>query len=519
MGIFSRLFGSKPAEMAAPIVTATNEEVKKFSGYYRDSQTSRLQSDWISSAMPTPTPPSYELTQLRMRSRDLMRNDSVFSAIVSTLITNIIGEGLSVQAAFSGEELGISQKKADKLKEAIETAFEEWTEQADIAGIVSFQEMQRIMVERTFVDGESLSLFAWNDKKYRSFGTCIRLIENDSLILTQAFTKSNDSTVNGITFDPKTGEPLTYWLALPQKTAMGFIYNYSDMIPVKYRDSSGRLNVLHVFETTRPNQTRGVPKFAPVLGKFSELNEYLEAELVSARISACLSVFVQKTDPMSAATAMSNETDAEGYRLQELEPGVINYLAPGETINIVDPKRTDSLGTFTEAIMRIIGMSVGIPYESFTKDFSKTSYSSARASLLEARKEFTKYRTWFVQKAFQPIYERVVEEAYLSGKINVPNWEANKKKVMKAKWSGAPFGQIDEMKETQASILRLAAGLTTYERELAASGLEYDAVFNQYSREQEMIKELGIDLTLAAKKPAGKPDDGGETEAGGPSNA
>ena len=166
------------------------------------------------------------------------------------------------------------------------------------------------------------------------------------------------------------------------------------------RDSSGRPNILHIFPSRRPGQQRGVPLFAPVLCLFKHMADYLEAEVVAARVAACLAVFVTSgSDGMSMVQQDQNtsSTDADGRRIQSIAPGNVSYLEPGESINVVDPKRPgDTFAPFMEGVLRLIGASLGLPYELLLKDFSKTNYSSARAALLEGRRMFVNWRSWLV---------------------------------------------------------------------------------------------------------------------------
>ena len=63
---------------------------------------------------------------------------------------------------------------------------------------------------------------------------------------------------------------------------------------------------------------------------------------------------------------------------------------------------------------------------------------------------------------------------------------------------GSGRGQIDELKETQAAMLRVKAGLSTYEEECAKLGKDWREVFEQLAREQRMIQSLGIPVNLDA---------------------
>jgi capsid protein len=61
-------------------------------------------------------------------------------------------------------------------------------------------------------------------------------------------------------------------------------------------------------------------------------------------------------------------------------------------------------------------------------------------------------------------------------------------------WIGASRGQIDELKETQAAVLRIKYGLSTHEDELARLGKDYRKVYAQLEREAKERDERGIEL-------------------------
>lgn len=474
------------------------------SNYYRGSGQDRLRSDWITGAMGDTTPPTYELTTLRNRSRDLVRNDPVANAIVDLFVSGVIGTGLNVQSKLKAQDLGVSPEKAAKIRSAIENSFRRWTKEADRAGILNFSEFQKLAFKKIMVDGETVVIPAWNDASYRKFGRCLQMVESEELDYNYS---PNKQTVNGITFNATTGAPETYWIKRYVKSQLGGKNSTKSPVAIRARDKEGRPNIFHLFHSERPNQTRGIPKLAPVLDKFEELNQYLEAEIVSARVSACLSVFIQKVDPMTANAAMTDDYDQYGGRIQDIEPGVINYLGPGESISVVDPKRNESLGAFVETILRVIGMSFGIPYEVLVKDFSKSNYSSARAAVVQAHQEFLKYRNWFSDKFCQPIFELVLEEAYLRGDIPITRMQyENKFDTLKNTcWIGPNPVELDPKKEAEAHILKLQSGLTTYSEVLSESGQDWEQSFEQAAREKEMMESLGLEFTVDTKVPKAEP--------------
>ena len=108
------------------------------------------------------------------------------------------------------------------------------------------------------------------------------------------------------------------------------------------------------------------------------------------------------------------------------------------------------------------------------------------------------------------VYALWLEEAINMGSIPMPQGAGpdffykglNKEALIRCEWIGASRGQIDELKETQAAVLRISAGLSTYEKEMAKGGDDFRRVFAQRKREETMIKELGLEFNQQATKPA-----------------
>ena len=67
-------------------------------------------------------------------------------------------------------------------------------------------------------------------------------------------------------------------------------------------------------------------------------------------------------------------------------------------------------------------------------------------------------------------------------------------------WVGASRGQVDELKETQAAIMRIASGLSTYEIECSRLGHDFRDIYSQWSREKRMRESEGLTFELSSSK-------------------
>lgn len=471
---------------------------KFLSAAYKAASHNRLRADWNVFGDDSPNAPVYELRELRSRSRDANRNDPVASGITSTYSENIVGSGLKPQSRIRADYLGISPERADLLQKQAERAWMRFSPMADASNRLDIDELQFLALSKIIEDGETIVLPTWANEEWRHFGRCIELVESERLSSPPVGGKDAKDIIDGIRFGSR-GQPVKYFIKKSMQSLPGDREKFAEISPF---DSQGRPKILHIFRTKRPGQARGVPLFAPVLTYFKDLADYLEAEVVAARVAACLAVFVTKADPMAAAIGFSGSTEASGARIQGIEPGMVGYLNIGESINVVDPKRTsETFNSFLEGLLRIIGASLGLPYELVMKDFSKTNYSSARAALLEGRRIFINWRQWFAKKFCQPIWNLVLEEAYLRGEFEAGDFYENFQEYTRAQWIGGAWGWVDPVKEVEASRKAVDYGFSTVAEEAAGQGRDWEEVFDQREREIAREEEIGIKSAVTEKAP------------------
>jgi lambda family phage portal protein len=463
---------------------AAAKQMLAYATGYKGADITTLRPDWITFGDSVQTPPAHELSILRERSRDANRNHPVAAGASDTFGQNIVGSGLKPQSRIRPQMIGIPPDHALALQMQAESAFERFKPLAGADNRLDFDELQFLALIKIIEDGETLIMPTWANDPWRPFGRCLQIIESERLAQPGAPPKN---TTNGITFGPRQ-QPVTYHILKAGQAV--------DFVKIAAHDDKGRPKILHIFRTRRPGQQRGIPLFAPVLTYFKDLADYLEAEIVAARVAACLAVFITRADQYGPLGTESPQDET----IQELSPGMLAKLRPGEGINVVEPKRPgDTFDAFIESILRLIGMSVGLPYELLAKDFSKTNYSSARASMLEGRRMFKNWRNWFAAKFCQPIWDMVIEEAYLRGQFDAPDFYKYRAEYCRANWIGGGWGWVDPTKEVEASRMAIDYGLSTLAKEAAAQGDDWEENIDQLTREKQRIDAAEVDIHHSAK--------------------
>ena len=147
--------------------------------------------------------------------------------------------------------------------------------------------------------------------------------------------------------------------------------------------------------------TRGVTWFASALMRLHMLQGYEEAEVVRARASSALMGFIQSPD----GELMGDELYGS-ERVSNFEPGVFKYLAPGESVTVPDLNAPDGqLEPFTRSMLRAVAAGIGVSFESVSKNFSESNYSSSRLSLLEERDTYRVLQRYMIENFHQPVFE------------------------------------------------------------------------------------------------------------------
>ena len=483
-------------------------------GSYRGADRNRLRGDWTAMNGSADADLLPDLPTLRQRSRDLNRNDAHASAITATVVVNVIGTGLKPQSRPDVESLGVPVAAAKQFTKQAERAWKIWVRTADSQNRMSFEEIQALVQRQILENGEVFVLPLMIDKDPgRRYRLALEIIEADRCE-TPIDQRSNPKIREGVELGER-GEPIAYHIRKrhPGDIMLGQAGVTGQQSWIRYPafNKAGRPNVLHLYHVKRPGQTRGEPFFAPVLSAFKDLADFMEAEIVSARVAACFSAFVTKSDP--AVSYEGLPTNSAGQRLDSIEPGMIQYLNNGESVEFGDPKRpSGTFEPFVLAVLRSIGASLGLPLELVLKDFSRTNYSSARAAMIEARRFFKGYQAWIAQRLCQPCWEWVIEEAWLREEVPaVDLFGEQREDWLRALWIAPGWGWVDPVKEVESSSSAIDAGLSTLADECAAQGRDWEEVLVQRQREQEKMRELGVTLPGAVKKqPATPAADTGE---------
>ncbi|QOY38561.2 phage portal protein [Anaerobacillus isosaccharinicus] len=409
--------------------------------------------------------------KLRERSRDLFVGSPLAAGALKTTRTNVIGAGLKLNAQIDYEYLGMTLGEADAWETKVEREFNLWAESihCDAQRMNNFYELQQLAFISWLMSGDCFAILPVIPRKNMPYDIRVQIIEADR-ICTPSDKSFDNKIVNGVEIGDF-GEVLAYHVTQQHPHSIGLAKQDWKRIE-KFGKETGRPNILHLMESERPEQRRGVPILAPVIESLKQLARYSEAELMAAVVSGMFTVFIKSKTPDENQVGQAIHPDEQISEYDdgtyELGNGAIVALGEGEEVQESNPGRPNTaFDGFVTSICRQIGSAIEIPYELLMKHFT-ASYSASRAALLEAWKMFKMRRTWMANDFCQPIYEEFLAEGVAKGRIYAPGFFTDpiaRKAYCTAEWNGPSQGQIDPLKEVNAAIKRVDNGFSTRQSE------------------------------------------------------
>lgn len=481
---------------------------------------------------------------LRQRGRMLYMSAPLATSAVNTNRTKVVGVGLTLKSSINRDILGLSPEAAKEWQKRTEAEFRLWADRkqsCDAIGMNNFDGLQQLALVSWLMSGDVFPVF----KRYPAtpvmpYSLRIHLVEADRVStpdrlgggtgwpgITDGENYQNGNKIfDGVEVD-KNGMVVAYHVCnnYPwQITGDPSVWTRVEA----YGPRTGLPNILHVMNSERCDQYRGVTYLAQVIEPLLQLRRYTESELMAALIQSFFTAWiVTKTDPNNipvnevgaggivgvpgANPGESNISDDKNE--YEMGPGTVAHLEEGEDIKFGAPNiPTAGFDAFVKTFCKLIGAGLGIPYDVLIKEYN-SSYSSARAALLDAWEDFRMRRKWFVDNFCQPTYEVWLAEAVALGRVKAPGFFNDP--LVRAAWCGARWigptqGSLDPLKEAKAAVLQIQHALKTHEQVTRETGGgDWDENVEQLAAENAKLAAAGGSSIAMTVDPNEKDDDEG----------
>ena len=472
--------------------------------------------------------------QADARARDSVQNDGYALGVLHTHRDSIVGAQYRLNAQPDYTLLKTDEGWAEEFQASVEARFNLLADSQecwfDASRKMTLTEMVRLAVGGFLFTGEVLGTVEWLRGMARPFSTAIQMVSpsrlsnpdglGDDKFLRRGVKRNLFGEAIG--YYIQMAHPTDYWL---DPTALQWRY-------VEARKPWGRRQVIHIIEALQPDQTRGISDMVSVLKPMRMTKRFQDVTLQNAVVNATYAAAVESELPREVVfAAMGAGQNGLGNALGEYMTALTAYIGgagniaidgvkmphlfPGTKLNLKPMGTPGGVGTdFENSLQRHIAAALGLSYEEFSRDYTKTNYSSARASMGQTYKYMQGKKKVVADKLASMIYLLWLEEEINAKQVPLPRGftidtfytdPVAREALASCDWIGASRGQIDELKETQAAIMRIKSGLSTWEKEAARLGEDWRKLFRQQSRERKFAEGLELDFALDATMP-GKND-------------
>jgi hypothetical protein len=202
--------------------------------------------------------------------------------------------------------------------------------------------------------------------------------------------------------------PVAYWL-YPRHPGD---YTIASTAPSNTWQRVPADEVIHIAMFDRPMQTRGVPWLHAAMIKLRHTGGFEEALIVKARASASVMGFIQSRQPghgrarRRATTRWAPTTWSTARRSSTWRPASSRSWRPARPSTASRRTARRAVEPFMRFLVRSFAVGTGISYESVSRDYSQSNYSSSRLALTEDRDHYRVLQAWLIRRFHQRVFER-----------------------------------------------------------------------------------------------------------------
>jgi len=411
-----------------------------------------------------------QLAGLRDICREMGRNNPLVKGLLRTERDGLVGSGVKIKARTSEEN----------LNDDIESLWKEdmIDRSCDVTGRFNFNQYLRMAYLTYRRDGDMGTILLDNGE--------IQPIEGEQIGTPWGQSEAKHFVVsNGIAYSKSNGKVIGYYVGKPNK--WGFIGQ------TEYHKYKAE-NFYHMFNPERFSNSRGEPALTSSINWIDQLCDYMEAELVAAKVNACFSMFVSRKDefddnlPLSTGGVESDGTDEEGNRLEKIEPGRIMYGEPGEDAKGIGQVRPGAVfDPFVLRMLTMIGRPLNMPLMLITLDFSGATFMNARIAYQKVQESWTAEQDNIIKPFVAAVYRRWIQTKITVGKFKERD-DIYRHDVLCKRW---PY--VDPLKEAKADEQEIINRTNSRTRISARKGDEQSDIDAELSTEKARGQELGLE--------------------------
>jgi lambda family phage portal protein len=409
---------------------------------------------------------SNDRTRMMATCLEFRRNNPVVASLSRLRKADIIGRGIIPQPS-TGD---------DDTDKAISYAWEKFSEDPEVTGMMDMREMQQQMIDSLLFYGDC-GLIVSNGTVQFIDGSRIGNANGE-------FTSSESSShQNGVEIND-IGRPISYSVG---NRVNGMLRDVKE-IPAR--------DFIPFLKRMRPDQYRGIPELAPVINTLQDCDEYDRVEMIAAKISASLSVVVKRENSYEFELQNrmdAGEQDSNNGNLEQFEPGRFHYMEPGEDVSVVSSNGRPNVDgiQWVSYLLRKVGSAVGIPLEFLLMEIGGSSFSASQGVVLQYQQTIESYQSDLI-RVMNKLYRRWLSQQIATGAIDI----SKAADAFSVRWQRPAFRWINRAAQVKADMEYFRAGAMSLDDITAPFGYTAEEVLLRKAQNIKEAKRIAADSDL-----------------------
>jgi len=466
---------------------------------YHAAATDRLTFGWRAPNNSADSELASSLRQMRGRSRAAMRDIPYAKRARVVVVNNVIGAGVGMQGNIRTAD-GKLQKSAN---DGIEAAWHKWVraDSCHTGGALHFSDLERAAMGQVFESGEVFIRLHVRQFGASAVPLALELIEAERIAddFSQPIGANGENQVRmGVEVDTF-GRAVAYWIREHHPSEIRYAINATDKMIRVPADQ-----IIHLRIVDRWPQTRGEPWLHATMRRLNDMEGYSEAEIVAARGAAAYMAFIKTPDN----SPIPVDGQIEDQRVIDMSPGIVEQLPPGWDVVMNNPNRPNpNMDPFMRLMLREVAAGVGVSYESLSRDYSQSNYSSSRLALLDDRDLWRTLQQWWIRAFREPLHRAWLRQAVLAGAVGSVTIDAYLNRAEhyeQVKFKPRGWNWVDPTREVEAYRQAVLSGFMTVSDVIAqtGNGRDLEDVLQERASELELMEDLDLEFDTEYTDPA-----------------
>jgi lambda family phage portal protein len=419
---------------------------------------------------------AYDRQSVVLTCQDLYRNNEIAHGLINRIADYVVHTGIRPQAQTSSKD----------WNDEAEGWFGEWAKIADYRRRpgTDFYRLQWMKMVDRYIHGESGDIITESGQ--------LQPIEMDR-VATPVSLQSKTTIRSGVRFD-STGKLVSYYIC--DQTPQGMV-DLEHFVEVPASD------FIHVMWPWRVNQARGVPELAACIGKISDLKETDKYTLLKCKNDAKL--FLKRTRDQGG-NALSGVgprgttimTDSAGNKtaLEHHDWGEVFNGNKGEDIQSFRSETPNtSYVPYLELQCKMLGASLGIPWEFILMVFTAGSFSAQRSALMHMLHKIMGMHADLSRIYCQRVWNWRIAKAMKYGDISkAPTDKRGVSEWYKVQWSLPNMGWVDPEAAIQGDKTAWQLGVRSLKSIIGGYGEDRDDTFADKGSDIAAAGDVADDL-------------------------